>query len=64
VTPPLNRSKKLRRKEDSHMASIDWSHACRGECAQQGSGASVFKDTRLPVATVIENLEDCDSSLL
>ena len=29
-----------------------------GEHLRQGRGAWVFRDTRLPVATVIENLED------
>jgi hypothetical protein len=32
------------------MASLDWS--------QCPAGAWVFRDTRFPVATVIENLED------
>jgi uncharacterized protein (DUF433 family) len=41
------------------MAAVDWSQcpaveSIPGKC----SGAWVFKGTRLPVATVIENLED------
>lgn len=39
--------------------NLDWSQ-CRAAESTPGkvSGAWVFKDTRLPVATVIENLED------
>jgi uncharacterized protein (DUF433 family) len=41
------------------MASIDWSQCPAVESVPgKVSGAWVFKDTRLPVATVIENLED------
>lgn len=41
------------------MASIDWSQCSAVESIPgKVSGAWVFKDTRLPVATVIENLED------
>jgi uncharacterized protein (DUF433 family) len=41
------------------MASIDWSQCPAVESIPgKVSGAWVFKDTRLPVATVIENLED------
>ena len=41
------------------MAALDWSQ-CPGVESIPGkvSGAWVFKGTRLPVATVIENLED------
>jgi uncharacterized protein (DUF433 family) len=41
------------------MASLDWS-LCPAVESIPGkvSGAWVFKGTRLPVATVIENLED------
>lgn len=41
------------------MAALDWSQ-CRAVESIPGkvSGAWVFKDTRLPVATVIENLKD------
>jgi uncharacterized protein (DUF433 family) len=41
------------------MASIDWSQCPAVESVPgRVSGAWVFKDTRLPVSTVIENLED------
>ena len=41
------------------MAALDWSQ-CRAVESVPGkvSGAWVFTGTRLPVATVIENLED------
>lgn len=41
------------------MASLDWSQCPAVESIPgKLSGAWVFKGTRLPVATVIENLED------
>ena len=41
------------------MASLDWSQCAAVESIPgKVSGAWVFKGTRLPVATVIENLED------
>jgi uncharacterized protein (DUF433 family) len=41
------------------MAMLDWSRCPAVESVPgRVSGAWVFKDTRLPVATVIENLED------
>ena len=41
------------------MASLDWSQCPAVErIPGKVSGAWVFKGTRLPVATVIENLED------
>jgi uncharacterized protein (DUF433 family) len=41
------------------MASLDWSQCAAVESIPgRVSGAWVFRDTRLPVATVIENLED------
>ncbi len=41
------------------MASLDWSQCPAVESIPgKVSGAWVFKDTRLPVATVIEKLED------
>jgi uncharacterized protein (DUF433 family) len=41
------------------MASLDWSQCPAVESIpDKVGGAWVFKDTRLPVATVIENLED------
>jgi uncharacterized protein (DUF433 family) len=41
------------------MAALDWSQCPAVESIPgKMSGAWVFKGTRLPVATVIENLED------
>ena len=41
------------------MANLDWSQCPAIESISgKVGGAWVFKDTRLPVATVIENLED------
>ena len=41
------------------MASLDWSQCPAVESVPgKVSGAWVFRDTRLPVATVIGNLED------
>jgi len=41
------------------MATLDWSKCPAVESVPgKVSGAWVFRDTRLPVATVIENLED------
>ena len=41
------------------MAALDWSQCPAVESVPgKVSGAWVFKGTRLPVATVIENLED------
>ena len=41
------------------MAPLDWSQCPAVESVPgRVSGAWVFRDTRLPVATVIENLED------
>ncbi|HTS51459.1 MAG TPA: DUF433 domain-containing protein [Bryobacteraceae bacterium] len=41
------------------MSTLDWSQCPAVESIPgKVSGAWVFKDTRLPVATVIENLED------
>ena len=41
------------------MATLDWSQCPAVESVPgKVGGAWVFKDTRLPVATVIENLED------
>ena len=42
-----------------NMANLDWSQCPAVESVPgKVSGAWVFRDTRLPVATVIENLED------
>jgi uncharacterized protein (DUF433 family) len=41
------------------MATLDWSQCPAVESIPgKRSGAWVFKDTRMPVATVFENLED------
>jgi uncharacterized protein (DUF433 family) len=41
------------------MANLDWSRCPAVESVPgKRSGAWVFKDTRMPVATVFENLED------
>ena len=41
------------------MTTLDWSHCAAVESIPgKVSGAWVFRGTRLPVATVIENLED------
>jgi uncharacterized protein (DUF433 family) len=41
------------------MAALDWSRCPAVESVPgKVGGAWVFRDTRLPVATVIENLED------
>jgi uncharacterized protein (DUF433 family) len=41
------------------MAALDWSQCPAVESIpDKVNGAWVFKDTRLPVATVFENLED------
>lgn len=41
------------------MASLDWSKCAAVESVpDKVGGAWVFRNTRLPVATVIENLED------
>ena len=40
------------------MAQLDWSQCPAVESvADRRSGAWVFRDTRMPVATVLENLE-------
>ena len=46
-------------EETQNMATLDWSQCPAVESIPgRVSGAWVFRDTRLPVATVIENLED------
>ena len=41
------------------MATLDWSQCPAVESVPgKVGGAWVFRDTRLPVATIIENLED------
>jgi uncharacterized protein (DUF433 family) len=45
-------------KRGTDMATLDWSQCPAVESvADRRSGAWVFKDTRMPVATVFENLE-------
>jgi uncharacterized protein (DUF433 family) len=45
-------------KKGKSMASLDWSQCPAVESVpDRRSGAWVFKDTRMPVATVFENLE-------
>jgi uncharacterized protein (DUF433 family) len=45
-------------KEGKNMATLDWSQCPAVESIPgKVSGAWVFKDTRMPVATVFENLE-------
>jgi uncharacterized protein (DUF433 family) len=47
------------KQEATAMATLDWSQCPAVESVSgKVSGAWVFRDTRLPVATVIENLED------
>ena len=54
-----NHAKATMKGGGNHIASIDWSQCPAVESIPgKVSGAWVFKDTRLPVATVIENLED------
>jgi uncharacterized protein (DUF433 family) len=46
-------------REEQSMANLDWSQCPAVESVPgKVSGAWVFRNTRLPVATVIENLED------
>jgi uncharacterized protein (DUF433 family) len=57
VTPPPNHGKKKRRK-GKNMATLDWSQCSAVESIPgKVGGAWVFKDTRMPVSTVFENLE-------
>src|ERR1022692_1278380 len=57
VIPPLNCGIKLQR-EGKNMATLDCSKCPAVESvADRRSGAWVFRDTRMPVATVFENLE-------
>src|SRR5258707_1179692 len=49
---------KVRLKEGNDMANLDWSECSAVESIPgKVSGAWVFKNTRMPVATVFENLE-------
>jgi uncharacterized protein (DUF433 family) len=50
--------KGIRRKEGNYMAALDWSQCAAVESVpHRRSGERVFKDTRMPVATVFENLQ-------
>src|ERR1700684_4462378 len=54
----VNRGKRLRWMEGKNMANLHWSQCPAVESIPgKVSGAWVFKDTRMPVATVFENLE-------
>ena len=56
ATRPLCQDVKIKKGEN--MANLDWSKCPAVESvADRRSGAWVFKDTRMPVATVFENLE-------
>src|ERR1700712_1126704 len=56
---PSHHAGRLDEKEGDNMANLDWSQCPAVESVPgKVSGAWVFRDTRLPVATVIENLED------
>ena len=58
--PPANHANKgYDERKVRNMANLDWSQCPAVESVPgKVSGAWVFRDTRLPVATVIENLED------
>jgi uncharacterized protein (DUF433 family) len=46
------------KKEGSNMATLDWSHCPAVERVPgRLSGAWVFRDTRMPVSIVFENIE-------
>jgi uncharacterized protein (DUF433 family) len=47
------------KQEAQNVATLDWSQCPAVESTPgKVGGAWVFRDTRLPVATIIENLED------
>jgi uncharacterized protein (DUF433 family) len=49
----------MQEKWGRNMATLDWSQCAAVESVPgKVSGAWVFRDTRMPVATVFENLED------
>jgi uncharacterized protein (DUF433 family) len=49
----------LSESPDNHVGALDWSQCPTVESVPgRLSGAWVFRDTRLPVSTVFENLED------
>ena len=50
---------RIQEKWGRNMATLDWSQCAAVESVPgKVSGAWVFRDTRMPVATVFENLED------
>jgi len=54
-----NRGKRLRWKEDTNMAALDWSQCPAVESIPgKRSGAWVFRGTRTPISAVFENLQD------
>jgi uncharacterized protein (DUF433 family) len=54
----LGTMEKLGWKEEQHMAPLDWSKCPAVESVPgKLSGAWVFRDTRMPVSIVFENLE-------
>ena len=58
VTPTPNRGKKPAMEEGKHMTTLDWSECPAVESVPgRLSGAWVFRDTRMPVSAVFENLE-------
>src|SRR5713226_660918 len=58
VTPLPNRGKKFTVGEGKNMATLDWSQCPVVESVPgRLSGAWVFRDTRMPVSAVFENLE-------
>jgi uncharacterized protein (DUF433 family) len=58
LMPPPNRGKRLRWMKGNNMAHLDWSQCPAVESIPgKVSGAWVFKDTRMPVSIVFENLE-------
>jgi uncharacterized protein (DUF433 family) len=63
LLPVLSRGKRYDKKGRQHiMAVLDWSQCPAVESVPgRRSGAWVFRDTRMPVATVFENLEDGSS---
>ena len=56
---PLRWNEKISTKGAPQMAALDWSQCPAVESVPgRLGGAWVFKDTRLPVSTVFDNLED------
>jgi hypothetical protein len=58
VTLTPDRGKKPAMEDGEHMATLDWSKCPAVESVPgRLSGAWVFRDTRMPVSAVFENLE-------